>query len=75
MPKYFFHVRDSVDCPDLDGTELEDDLVAKSQAVVLSGELLKDLGGRFWEGADWKLMVMSDDGRTVCQLVFKASAL
>jgi hypothetical protein len=53
MPRYFFHVHDSVDLLDNDGTELAGPDEARVQAVVTAGELLKDVGGRFWNSPEW----------------------
>ncbi|KRB27729.1 DUF6894 family protein [Mesorhizobium sp. Root172] len=73
MPRYFFHVRDGTDMPDDTGTELPDDNAARTEAVVLSGGLLKDLGGDFWTGSDWLMQVVRDDGKEVCELKFSAN--
>lgn len=74
MPRFFFHVRDSGDYLDDEGTELADDSVARAEAVILSGELLKDLGGKFWNYEDWQLVVVAEDGREVCRLTITAAA-
>lgn len=70
MPRYFFHVQDSVKSLDTEGTELADDDGARAQAIVASGEMLKDLGARFWDGAEWRMWVSDESGRTVCALRF-----
>jgi hypothetical protein len=41
--------------------------------VVLAGEMLKDLDGNFWNGADWWLQVRDEQGATVCTLRFSGS--
>ena len=48
MPRYFFHVIDGVDIPDLEGTLLPGLAEARSQAIVTAGEILKSEGMRFW---------------------------
>ena len=48
MPRYFFHVIDGKEIIDNEGTELADLDEARAEAIVLSGEMLKDLGGKFW---------------------------
>ena len=72
MPKYYFHIRDGRDHPDREGTELPDDAVAKAEAVIFAGSMLKDIGGKFWDGEDWLVIVVSDEGREVCTLKFSA---
>ena len=48
MPRFFFHVRDDVDCPDHEGSELPDLKLARDQAVrearLLMCELLRAEG-------------------------------
>ena len=44
MPRYFFHVIDGVDVPDLEGTLLPGLAEARSQAIVTAGEILKSEG-------------------------------
>ena len=43
--RYFFHVHDGKERPDRDGVELTGPDQARKQAVVVSGEALKDLDG------------------------------
>ncbi len=72
MPRYFFHVRDSAEFIDDEGVELSSLNEVRSQAVVAAGEALKDLGGKFWNGEDWRMWVTDETGTTVCTLRFKA---
>ena len=48
MPRYFFHVQDGSSSPDTDGTELPDIYTAQAQAIRTSGEILRDMGAKFW---------------------------
>ena len=48
MPRYFFHVHDGSERPDTEGTELAGMGQVRSEAVRLTGEILRDMGGRFW---------------------------
>jgi hypothetical protein len=78
MPAYFFNVHDGQhpleqDPSDLDGTVLPDPEAARSAAVVLAAELLKDLDGKFWCGGDWTMVVTDEQGATVCSLRFSGS--
>ena len=78
MPRYFFNVHDGQhpleqDPPDREGTLLADPEAARSQAVTLAGEMLKDLDGQFWRGDDWCLRVTDEQGATVCILRFSGT--
>jgi hypothetical protein len=72
MPRYFFHVYDGSSSPDQDGTELPDVYIAQSQAIRTSGEILRDMGAKFWDGAEWKMEVADERGDTL--LVLRCSA-
>jgi hypothetical protein len=70
MPRYYFHVRDGKDMPDEIGTEYTDDNAARAAAVTGTGELLKDLGGEFWNSGEWLMRVVREDGEQICMLTF-----
>jgi hypothetical protein len=72
VPRYFFHVYDSVDLLDYEGTELTGPDEARVQAVVTAGELLRDVGGRFWNSPEWQLWVIDEAGQRICALKFSA---
>jgi hypothetical protein len=72
MPRYFFHVQDGSSSPDTDGTELPDIYTAQAQAIRTSGEILRDMGAKFWDGAEWKMEVADERGDTL--LVLRCSA-
>jgi hypothetical protein len=72
MPRYFFHVIDGVDVPDLEGTLLPGLAEARSQAIVTAGEILKSQGLRFWNGTEWRMKVTDDVGTSVLTLKFSA---
>ena len=72
MPKYFFHVFDGVSKPDLEGSELADIYIAQSEAIRMSGEIMRDLGAKFWDGDDWRLEVTDADGRKLFIVRFSA---
>jgi hypothetical protein len=79
MPLDFFNVHDGQhpleqDPPDTDGTDLPGPEEARSAAVVLAAELLKDLDGKFWSGGDWTMEVTDEQGATVCSLRFSGTA-
>lgn len=62
MPRYFFHVTDGYSARDTEGTELPDIYAAQDQAIRTSGEILRDMGARFWDGTEWKLEVTAEQG-------------
>ena len=63
MPRYFFHVTDGYSDRDDEGTELRDIYVAQDQAVKMAGEILRDMGSRFWSGTEWTLEVTDGSGK------------
>jgi len=65
-PRFFFHLHDGQDLPDHEGTECKDPAEAHTQAVMTSGALLRDLGGRFWDSPDWEMNVTDEQGNSVC---------
>ena len=72
MPRYFFHVHDGNSARDHEGIELPDIFAAQEQAILLSGELLREMGGRFWDGETWSLEVADEAGRMLFILRFSA---
>ena len=67
MPRYFFHVIDGY----TEGTELAGLEEARTEAVVLSGAMLKDAGRKFWNNGEWRLQVADEAGEQCapCALV------
>jgi hypothetical protein len=72
VPRYFFHVADGDDYPDLQGTVLDDDAAARREAVRFSGHLLSDSPEKFWSGEEWKMRVTDDRDLTLFELMFTA---
>jgi hypothetical protein len=72
MPRYFFHVQDSSLSLDEDGTEFPDIYTAQAEAIRTSGEILRDMGARFWDGTEWRLEVADERGRVLFILRFSA---
>jgi hypothetical protein len=72
MPRYFFHLKDGTTRMDEEGIELAGHDEARAAAVINSGEVLKDLGAKFWTEAEWRLWVTDEAGATVCALRFTA---
>jgi hypothetical protein len=72
MPRYFFHVTDGYSTRDTEGTELPDIYAAQHMAISTSGEILRDMGAKFWNGTDWTLEVADEHGQTLFVLRFSA---
>lgn len=72
MPRYFFHVADGRDLPDFEGTALAGPDEARAQALRMAGEILRDEGMRFWQGAEWRMQVTDEMRQLVFTLRFSA---
>ena len=72
MPRYFFHVYDGFSTKDIEGTKLPDIFLAQEEAIRLSGELLREMGGKFWNGTEWSLEVTDQGGLVLFRLRFSA---
>jgi hypothetical protein len=72
MPRYFFHVIDGHSARDAEGTKLPDIYTAQAQAIRTSGEILRDMGAKSWDGTEWKLEVTDEQGRILFILRFSA---
>jgi hypothetical protein len=71
-PRYFFNVHDWHAVADQDGTDLPDYYAAQSEAIRMSGEILRDMGARFWDGTEWRLEVADERGRVLPVIRFSA---
>ena len=72
MARYFFHLRDGREYIEEHGVELAGPAEAREEAVINSGEVLRDSGAKFWNGQEWRLWVTDEEGATVCALRFTA---
>ena len=72
MARYLFHIFDGEEIIDDEGTELAGLDEARAEAIVLSGEMLRDSGGKFWNNGVWQLRVTDEAGDNVCALTFSA---
>ena len=72
MPRYFFNVFDGKDILDEEGTELTNIYVAQAQAIRMCGELLREMGVKFWDGTEWRMEVSDDKGAILFVLRFSA---
>ncbi len=73
MPLYFFDIHDGLFDPDPEGTELPDIYAAQAEAIRASGEMLRDLGAKFWNGTEWKMVVKDETSRPLFTLRFSAT--
>ena len=71
MPRYFFHLHDGVDIPDLQGTVLPGPKEAKAQAILTTGEIVRDVS----EGPaeELRMDVVDEANQTICVITFKAT--
>ena len=72
MPRYFFHVRDGHSIRDENGTEFPDIYTAQAEAIRMSGEILREMGAKFWDGTEWTLEVADAAGEILLVLHFYA---
>ena len=73
MPRFFFNIHDGQDIIDQDGTVLRDETEARSEAVILAGRCVSEMGDAFWthEG-DWLLEVSDETRKALFALKFAA---
>jgi hypothetical protein len=57
VPRYFFNVRGVRKSLDEVGEELPDDNAAWNEATIITGELFRDIDGKFQPGQEWTLEV------------------
>jgi hypothetical protein len=68
VPLYFFHLRDAAFIKDETGTELPDDASARTEAVRLVGEIVRDKAEAFWNDGRWSVEVQDAGGGVVATL-------
>ena len=62
MQRYFFHVSDGTELPDVDGKLLPDLRAARRHAAALLGRLMSEAPDDIWEGVDWQVVVKDQRG-------------
>lgn len=70
MPRFHFNIYDGVNLLDPTGTELPGWDEARSEAVRLAGDVLKDSAHRIALGEDWRMEVTDDTGLILFRLDF-----
>jgi hypothetical protein len=73
VTRYFFHLRDGEDIPDLHGHELPDDVAARKEAMAASLALVAEIGERFFQGAPWQMNVVDEQGRAIVSLTLSGT--
>lgn len=72
MPRYYFHVQDGEDYPNLQGTVLDGIDDVKAEAVRFAGDLLSHNGAKFWNGEEWSMRVTDAVDQTLFTFKFVA---
>lgn len=72
MPRYYFNIFDGYSELDDTGTELPDIYTAQTEAVRLTGEVIRDMGAKFWNGEFWRLEVTDEQANVLFVLRFCA---
>lgn len=62
MPRYFFNIQKDNHVPDNVGVELKDLAEARTEAVRLMGEDLKDHPNALWNDEQWHVQVSDERG-------------
>lgn len=70
MPRYFFHVMDGIAVVDTEGLELENDMVARTEALRGAAEMMADRGMTLWLGNTWVMTVADEDAKILFNLRF-----
>ena len=68
MPRYCFDIAKDEHVEDSEGVLLDGPQEACAQAVLLAGDMMRDLDGVFWNGAEWGVRVTDEAGQIVCSL-------
>jgi hypothetical protein len=72
MTRYFFHVANGRDMPDPEGSEFSEMTAVREAALRTAGELLREGGDAFWQGHEWRMQVLDEDGNEALTLRFSA---
>lgn len=72
MPRYFFNIIDGHSSIDDIGTELVDIYSAHEESIRLAGGILREMGGKFWNGTQWRVEVTDENGTILFKLHFSA---
>ncbi|HVV33924.1 MAG TPA: hypothetical protein VHC73_11915 [Vitreimonas sp.] len=73
MPRYFFHTTNGKRTPDAEGIDLVDVSAARTTAIRLAGELLKDAPDLLCETTDLKVDVTDGNAATLFSVLVTVS--
>jgi hypothetical protein len=65
VPRFFFHLTDTEEHSDTEGTVLADLHACRLEAIGFIGELIRDHGAKFWATQEWSLRVTDATGLTL----------
>lgn len=71
MPTYVFTVRDRWSHVQADPIELASLDDAKEQMVATAGEMLKSIGGGFWQDRNWQIDLSDQHGLILCTIMIR----
>lgn len=69
MPRYFFNIKDGGRDEDEIGTDLTDTATARKEAVRYAGAVLTSEPELIWDGHDFRVEVIDDQGRHITTIV------
>jgi hypothetical protein len=70
VPRYFFNVAYADSEPDTEGFVFDDIYAAQKAAVRMSGEMIKEIDGRFWDAPKWGLEIRDHQHTLMVTLMF-----
>jgi hypothetical protein len=68
MALFHFDIRDGSGFVQPDPVELPNVETAKSHAVIMAGQMLKDIDGMFWDDSHWTVEVRTPAGLILCTI-------
>ena len=69
MARFYFNTADGGRDVDKDGVELKDRTEARKEAVRYAGALMKGDPCLVWDGHDFRVEVLGEDGGLICTVV------
>ena len=75
MPRYFFNMHGVRPSLDEEGEELPDNETAWHEAIIIAGEMFKDVDDKFRPGQGWALVVSDDQRRPLYSIQISAKQM
>jgi hypothetical protein len=60
MPRFYFHTQTEARVADTEGAEFDRPVEARREAILLSGELMRDAPKAFWDSRPWSVTVTNE---------------